>query len=194
MDAGAARAVIHAHGLLAILRASIAHGALLHQVQALGALLFVDHDLAFKGSLVLGDEGTRVVRAGLHAQTAADALLVIHDDRTFFCLGRRLHRTNLHARSVVTMHTHGQLITLMGLRVLAPLNALDAVVINAGTGAVAHLTCDDAGIAAQATGQVKYHSILCHFQFLHFAPVYAHRPLHWYRRSQALIQRFLRKL
>ena len=167
-DAAAGRAVLGTHRLFAVLDAADAEGALLGQVQRtlLGGFSLIGQHHAVVAVHVVLDEGTRAVRAGGNARAAANALVVIGQDNALFSGVDGADRAGRLARCVFAVHAHGQLVANVRVRIVAPLYALNAIVVNARARAVGHLAGHHARVAAGAVVHVQNHSILCHGNFL----------------------------
>lgn len=69
------------------------------------SLQTVSAEGAFIGSFGLFIDKTGIVRAGLHAVTTADALLVVNHHHAVFALEGCLHRADRHTRCLIAMNS-----------------------------------------------------------------------------------------
>ena len=114
---------------------------------------------------------TCLIGTGVYAGAAADAGFIVDDHRAFLCLPGRSGRADVHAGRIVTVHAHGQHITLSGILTLPVFHLIHRIVVDAGPRAVAHLAGDNTGVAADAAIQVQYHAVLAHC-FSSFFPMF----------------------
>jgi hypothetical protein len=122
---------------------------------------------AFGGSVCLGVEVNRVVRAGLHTGFASDADAWVKLDDAVIALIHRSDRTDAHAWGIGAMIAARHLKAAAHIRIRARLDILDPRPIHTQWHLILRLARGAACVTADALTLVNQKSIICHRCFHH---------------------------